>query len=190
LTAVEVETVIAQPFFIYCKRTLFADTKHKENIMAFMIVERPAKKLVSYRVVGPYENTIKEGFRYLMAWSERHHQKHLEWLTLYHDNPNITPGEKLRADTSVCVADNFILDDAEGLALQTLPGGTYAAYHTTIADGNFAKAWTDFYAQYIANSGYRPDGKACFEHYLNDGSENGVWEVVFYQHVEKIPTIR
>jgi len=158
--------------------------------MAFMIVERPAKKLVSYRVVGPYENTIKEGFRHLMAWSERHHQKHLEWLTLYHDNPNITPGEKLRADTSVCVADNFILDDAEGLALQTLPGGTYAAYHTTIADGNIAKAWTDFYAQYIANSGYRPDGKACFEHYLNDGSENGVWEVVFYQHVEKIPTIR
>jgi len=154
--------------------------------MEFMIVERPARKLVSYRVVGPYDKTIKEGFRHLMARSERHHQKHLEWLTLFHDNPDTTPEEKLRADPSVCVADNFILDDAEGLTLQTLPGGTYAAYHTTVADGNFAKAWTEFYSQYIAESGYRPDGKACYEHYLNDGSENGVWDVVFYQHVEKI----
>lgn len=158
--------------------------------MAFMIVERPAKKLVSYRVIGPYEKSIQEGFRHLMAWSERHHQKHLEWLTLFYDNPETTPAERLRADTSVCVADNFMLDDAEGLTLQTLPGGTYAAYHTTIADGNFAKAWRDFYYHHIAESGYRADGKACFEHYLNDGSANGIWEVVFYQHVEKIPTIR
>ena len=158
--------------------------------MAFMIVERPAKKLVSYRVIGPYEKSIKEGFRHLMDWTERHHQKHHEWLTLFHDDPEKTPAEQLRADPSVCVADNFILDDAEGLCLQTLPGGTYAAYHTTIVDGNFAKAWQDFYYHHIAESGYRADGKACFEHYLNDGTANGIWEVVFYQHVEKIPTIR
>jgi len=158
--------------------------------MAFMIVERPAKKLVSYRVTGPYEKSIKEGFRHLMDWSQRHHQKHLEWLTLFHDDPETTPAEKLRADPSVCVADNFILDDAEGLCLQTLPGGTYAAYHTTIVDGNFAKAWQDFYYHHIAESGYRADGKACFEYYLSDGTANGIWEVVFYQHVEKIPTIR
>lgn len=158
--------------------------------MAFMIVERPAKKLVSYRVTGPYEKSIKEGFRHLLDWSQRHHQKHLEWLTLFHDDPETTPADKLRADPSVCVADNFILDDAEGLCLQTLPGGTYAAYHTTIVDGNFAKAWQDFYYHHIAESGYRADGKACFEHYLSDGTANGIWEVVFYQHVEKIPTIR
>jgi len=145
--------------------------------MAFMIVERPAKKLVSYRVTGPYEKSIKEGFRHLMDWSQRHHQKHLEWLTLFHDDPETTPAEKLRADPSVCVADNFILDDAEGLCLQTLPGGTYAAYHTTIVDGNFAKAWQDFYYHHIAESGYRADGKACFEHYLSDGTANGIWEV-------------
>ncbi|STQ43999.1 DNA gyrase inhibitor [Ewingella americana] len=78
----------------------------------------------------------------------------------------------------------------KGFACKPCRGGTYAAYHTTIVDGNFAKAWQDFYYHHIAESGYRADGKACFEHYLSDGTANGIWEVVFYQHVEKIPTIR
>ena len=158
--------------------------------MALLIVERPAKKLVSYRVVGPYKESIHSGFQQLTKWVARHHQPHNEWLTWFHDNPDTTPAEALRADPSVCVADNFILDDADGLALQTLPGGTYAAYHTTITDENFEQAWREFYSQLLASHQYRPDGKACFEHYLSDGSKTGIWEVVFYQSVEKIPAIR
>jgi len=158
--------------------------------MALSIVERPAKKLVSYRVVGPYQESIHGGFQQLTKWVARHQQPHNEWLTGFHDNPDTTPSEALRADPSVCVADNFILDDAEGLAVQTLPGGTYAGSHTTITDGNFEKAWRDFYRQLLTSNHYRPDGKACFEHYLSDGSKNGIWEVVLYQSVEKIPAIR
>ncbi|WAT02917.1 hypothetical protein [Rouxiella chamberiensis] len=30
--------------------------------MAFMIMEKPAKVVASYRVVGPYEKSVKEGF--------------------------------------------------------------------------------------------------------------------------------
>jgi DNA gyrase inhibitor len=159
--------------------------------VAFMILEKPAKFVASYRVTGPYETSIKKGFDALTPWAKQHELMEGEWLTVFWDNPNITAPEACRADPSVSVKEGFQLDnESQGIALQTLPAGTYAAFHTTIDDDNFAQAWTDFFNVHIANSGYRPDGKACYEQYLNDGTKTGMFEVVLYQSVEKIAVIR
>ncbi|EIC83602.1 DNA gyrase inhibitor [Serratia sp. M24T3] len=159
--------------------------------MAFMILEKPAKVVASHRVVGPYETTIKQGFSTLTPWAEANELSEGEWLTIFWDNPNTTPPEACRADPSVSVNEDFKLDNhSEGITLQTLPAGTYAAFHTTVDDDNFAQAWNDFYSIHLANSGYRPDGRVCYEQYLSDGRQTGVFEVVFYQSVEKISAMR
>ncbi len=160
--------------------------------MAFMILEKPAKFVASHRVVGPYETTVKQGFSVLTPWAEAQELAAGEWLTLFWDNPNTTPPEARRADPSVAVDKDFKLDNhSEGMiTLQTLPAGTYAAFHTTVDDDNFAQAWDDFYTIHLANSGYRPDGRICYEQYLSDGRQTGVFEVVFYQSVEKIAALR
>ncbi len=159
--------------------------------MAFMIMEKPAKVVASYRVVGPYEKSVKEGFAALTPWAEKHGLGEGEWLTIFWDNPLATDPDARRADTCVTVDDHFVLgDDADGIVLQTLPAGTYAAFHTTVDSENFAKAWTDFIEVHLASSGYRPDGRACYEQYLNDGRQTGVFEVVFFQSVEKTSPLR
>lgn len=159
--------------------------------MTFMILEKPEKRVASYRVTGPYETSVKQGFTALMPWAQEHQLNEGEWLTVFWDNPNTTDPQACRADPSVSVNNDFQLDNqARGITLQTLPAGTYAVMHTTVDDDNFAQAWHDFFNLHIANSGYRPDGRACYEHYLNDGRQTGVFEVVFYQSVEKIPAIR
>jgi len=157
----------------------------------FMILEKPVKTVASYRVIGPYETSVKQGFEKLMPWAQAHKLGDGQWLTVFWDNPNATAPEECRADSSVSVAEGFQVDStAEGITLQTLPAGTYAAFHTTVDDDNFAQAWNDFFNVHIANSGYRPDGRACYEEYLNDGRQTGVFEVVLYQSVEKIAVIR
>lgn len=159
--------------------------------MPFMILEKPAKTIASYRVTGPYATTVKQGFDVLIPWAKQLNLQDADWLTLFLDNPNTTDPQTCRAEPSVSVSKDFQLpDNSAGIRLQTLPAGTYAAYHITIGDGNFAKAWTDFFTLHLANSGYRPDGRVCYEHYLNDGSLTGVFEVVLYQSVEKIAVIR
>lgn len=152
--------------------------------MAFMILEKPTKTVASYRVVGPYEQSVKQGFAALTPWAEKNGLGENEWLTIFWDNPLATAPEARRADASVSVDEHFTLgENAEGIELQTLPAGTYAAFHTTVDSENFAQAWTDFIEVHLASSGYRPDGRACYEQYLNDGRQTGVFEVVFYLSV-------
>ncbi|MEG3135427.1 GyrI-like domain-containing protein [Rouxiella sp. T17] len=149
-----------------------------------MILEKPTKTVASYRVVGPYEQSVKQGFAALTPWAEKNGLGENEWLTIFWDNPLATAPEARRADASVSVDEHFTLgENAEGIELQTLPAGTYAAFHTTVDSENFAQAWTDFIEVHLASSGYRPDGRACYEQYLNDGRQTGVFEVVFYLSV-------
>ena len=155
--------------------------------MTFKIVEKQPQQLISIRVVGPYHETIPQGFNQLSSLYAQHQIPGKEWLALYWDNPETNPPAELRADVSLSVADDYVLpvELSDQLQLQVIPGGLYAVYHTRVTDDDYAKAWSELYNQHLSKSGYRPAEGACYEVYLNDGMTDGYFDIDIYQSVEK-----
>lgn len=137
-----------------------------------------ARKVVGFHWVGPWEQTVPLGFEQLSAWVKKHHLEG-DWLAVYHDDPDGVPADQLRCDTVISVSDDFILpaNGDESVRLMTLAGGLYAIGLATVENNAFFAAWENVYHQLEADGRYRLTGKPCYERYLNDGSESGVWEV-------------
>ncbi len=66
------------------------------------------RKIAGFHMVGPWEQTIKQGFEQLMMWVDGNQIVPIEWIAVYYDNPDEVPAEKLRCDTVVSVAENFV----------------------------------------------------------------------------------
>lgn len=60
-----------------------------------------------FHLVGPWEQTVPQGFEQLMKWVDEHAVQPLEWVAVYYGNPQETPPEKLTADTVVSVSAIF-----------------------------------------------------------------------------------
>lgn len=145
--------------------------------MELKIETRAARTFAGIRKVGPLENTVHEGFNELMQWAVRHAITEGDWIAVYYDNPHEVPPEKMRVDTVLTVADDFILPpDSAGLRLDQLAGGLYAVVRAHVTDGDFGKPWIAFFNDVLPGSGYAPNGEPCYEMYLNDGTESGVWD--------------
>lgn len=134
------------------------------------------RKVAAFRLVGPWQETAPQGFARLTEWVNRH-QLSGDWLALYYDNPERVPAEQLRIDTGISVADDFVLpESSDGVELRTIPAGLYGIAHVTVTDGDFSTPWLAFYDEWLPSSGYQRAEGLCFDHYLNDGSQSGVWE--------------
>jgi AraC family transcriptional regulator len=91
-----------------------------------------------------------------------------KYLTIYHDNPEITDEDKLRISVCVTVPDGTV---GEGeIGVMVLDGGAYAAATFEIAPTEFGAAWNWFMANWMPASGYQPDDRPCFEICLKDPS--------------------
>lgn len=135
-----------------------------------------AKQVAAFRLVGPWHETAPQGFARLSEWVDRH-QLAGDWLAIYYDNPGVVPPEKLRIDTGISVPQGFVLPgESEGVELRTLPGGTYGVAKVVVSDGDFSTPWLEFFDDWLPDSGYQRAEGPCFDHYLNDGSQSGIWE--------------
>lgn len=65
------------------------------------------KKIAGFHLVGPWEQTVKQGFEQLMMWVDNSQVPAQEWVAVYYDNPDEVPAEKLRCDTAVTVAEDY-----------------------------------------------------------------------------------
>jgi AraC family transcriptional regulator len=87
-------------------------------------------------------------------------------IGLCHDDPEITPPEKIRYDACVTVDAQFRPVDEIGV--QVIPGGDYAM---TTHFGPYAKlgeTYTRLLGQWLPRSGRDLRSSPCFEVYLND----------------------
>ena len=57
------------------------------------------RMIAGFHMVGPWEQTVKQGFEQLMKWVDGKQIVPLEWIAVYYDNPDVVPAEKLRCDT-------------------------------------------------------------------------------------------
>jgi DNA gyrase inhibitor len=92
--------------------------------MDYSIKQQQKRKIAGFHLVGPWEQTVKQGFEQLVMWVDGRHIEPLEWVAVYYDNPDEVPAEKLRCDTAVTVPDDFVIpENSEGVMMTEIAGG-------------------------------------------------------------------
>ncbi len=148
-----------------------------QNSQANIEVKNLDEMHVAYiRHVGPYKGDSKlfqQLFGKLVQWAAPRgllSKSATQFISVYHDDPNITAEEKLRTSACMTVPQGTEVEGAVGK--MTIPGGAYAIGHFEIAETEYEKAWTAMYGTWLPQSGYQPDDRPCFEMYHNDPKDH------------------
>lgn len=139
------------------------------------VEELPATTVAYVRYVGPYAGDAElfgrlfgkictwAGARGLMGPST-------QFLSIYHDNPEITAEQNLRV--SVCATVPPGTQPEGEVGVMELPAGKCAIAHFEVATSEFGAAWNWLYGKWMPESGFQPDDRPCFERCLNDAREH------------------
>ncbi|MEM1032171.1 MAG: AraC family transcriptional regulator [Myxococcota bacterium] len=134
--------------------------------------QRPVTRIAYLRHVGPYAGDAAlfgRLFGELANWAGPRNQLRPErhFISIYHDNPEVTAPEKLRLSVGVPVDDDVEVSGKVGA--MTLEAGAYAEA-TFVLDGpdKYGAAWQVFMGEWLPQSGYEPTDGLPFERYLND----------------------
>ena len=155
--------------------------------MNYSVKSVGARKIAGFHMVGPWEQTVKQGFEQLAVWVNSRQIPAREWIAVYYDNPDQVPAEKLRCDTVVTVDGDFVIPaNSEGVILTGIAGGEYAITRARVLNHDFSTPWLQFFENQLQSEEYQLAAKPCFELYLNDGNRDGHWDIEMYVPVERI----
>ena len=88
------------------------------------------------------------------------------FIGVCHDDPEVTPPEKIRYDACVTVDGDF---QAEGeVGVQTLPGGEFAVVTHIGPYEKLSQTYAALFGQWLPQSGRELRSEPCLEFYLND----------------------
>jgi AraC family transcriptional regulator len=138
--------------------------------------EIPEMHLAYIRHIGPYagnEELFGNLFDRLCRWAGPRgllRFPETKFVTIYHDNPDITEEAKLRTDVCLTVSPGTQVDGEIGKT--SIPAGIYAVGHFEIMPDQYGDAWNTLYGGWLPESGYQPDDRPCFEMYLNNPKED------------------
>lgn len=153
--------------------------------MEYEIKQVDKRRIAGFHMVGPWEQTVKQGFEQLMKWVDGKQIVPLEWIAVYYDNPDVVPAEKLRCDTVVSVPEDFAIpENSEGVILTEVAGGDYAVAVARVENHDFATPWYQFFDCLMQDTTCEIAAKPCFEVYMNNGIEDGYWDIEMYIPVQ------
>lgn len=154
----------------------YRETARMKNFQAVPIGDSTMKvtlktclpvRVAFVRHVGPYSN-CGEAWDRLCAFlgNEGRLGADTQFIGICHDDPDVTPPDKIRYDACVTVEDDFAPRDDIGV--QTVAGGEYAV---TTHFGSYAKlgeTYARLMGQWLPRSGRELRDAPCFDVYLND----------------------
>ena len=153
--------------------------------MEYEIKQVDKRRIAGFHMVGPWEQTVKQGFEQLMKWVDGKQIVPLEWIAVYYDNPDVVPAEKLRCDTVVSVPEDFAIpENSEGVILTEVAGGDYAVAVARVENHDFETPWYQFFDCLMQDTTFEIAAKPCFEVYMNNGIEDGYWDIEMYIPVQ------
>jgi AraC family transcriptional regulator len=148
----------------------------KENAMTHFPIDIQVRTLqpttLAYlRHVGPYKGNVdlfRRLFGQLMAWAGPRGflEPEPRLLSLFLDNPNLTPAAKHRLEVAVVVPPGTAPDGPIGI--KTLEGGLYALGRAWVRGDQYAEPWDALVGDWLPGSGYQPDHRPALEFYLNN----------------------
>ncbi len=158
---------------IYNVDNMLMDLFKNERIknMKAEVKEMPELHVAYVRKLGAYgKETCEQAFGELMQWAAP--QGYLmpgTMLSLYWDNPEVTPPEKCRTDACVCIPKETSVEGA--IALQTISAGPYAVCHFELSMDGFKNAWDDAFG-WLVSQGYECANMPSYELYRNNPAQH------------------
>jgi AraC family transcriptional regulator len=127
--------------------------------------------LAYLRHVGPYKGDtalFRRLFDKLFAWAgpRGFMGPDTSYLSLFQDNPNLTPAAKQRLEVALTVPAGTAPGGEIGI--KTLDGGLYATARVRVLIQDYAAQWDALVADWLPGSGYQPDHRPALEFYLNN----------------------
>jgi AraC family transcriptional regulator len=92
-------------------------------------------------------------------------------LSIYHDNPELTPADRLRVSAGLVVPEGTPVEGEVGSMV--IDGGRYAVSRFTLNQDEYQAAWDYVFGKWLPESGHQPDDGPCFELYLSQAEPDG-----------------
>ena len=129
-------------------------------------------KVAFLRHVGPYEDeALGRTWDRLLFWAGQRGLlgPRTKLLGIDHDNPHVTPPDKLRYDA--CLATDKPVEPEGEIGTQEIPGGEYAVVTHKGPYERLPETYAHLYGQWLPNSGREPAELPSFQHYLTTPRE-------------------
>jgi AraC family transcriptional regulator len=144
----------------------FKTTRPGVPIMKVQIQSLEPMRVAFMRHVGPYDE-VGATWDKLLPWlgKEGWLAGEVKFIGVCHDDPDVTPPDKIRYDACVTVDARFT--PAGDIGVQTIPGGEYAMTTHFGPYHKLGETYTQLLGQWLPRSGRQPASTPCFEIYLN-----------------------
>lgn len=153
------------------------EIERRTSAMNIEIKELSARRIAYARAFGPYYESASKAWETICRWAGPRglFGPNTLMIGLSHDDPSITPPDKLRYDAGVTVGEEIQAE--RDIGIQLLQGGKYAvAYYEGSAEG-FKAAYGEIFGCFMSESGYQPADAPCYEVYYNDPQRDGIFKM-------------
>lgn len=136
-------------------------------------------KVVFLRHVGPYEDEAlgRTWDRLLFSAGQRGLLgPRTKLLGIDHDNPHVTPPDKLRYDA--CIATDKAVEPEGEVGTQEIPGGEYAVVTHKGPYESLPETCARLYGEWLPQSGREPAEATGFQHYRTTPRETAPQDLV------------
>jgi AraC family transcriptional regulator len=125
------------------------------------------KRVAFMRHVGPYDQVGPTWDAFVTRMGAQGHlQPGIEMIGFCHDDPDVTPADKVRYDACITVGPGF---EPEGeIGVQEIPGGDYAVTTHRGPYERLGETYAHLCGQWIPRQGRIVRSKPCYQLYLND----------------------
>jgi AraC family transcriptional regulator len=145
----------------------FKTTKPGGKNMEVKIEHREPIRVAFMRHVGPYDEVGATWDKFLpVLGKEGLLGGGALILGICHDDPDVTPQDRIRYDACVNVDETFVPEGDIGV--QVIPGGEYAVTTHFGPYQKLGETYTKLLGQWLPRSGRELRSSPCFEVYLND----------------------
>jgi AraC family transcriptional regulator len=134
------------------------------------IENQPARRVLFLRNIGPY-CTAGQTFQKLMGYAFRKglFRPGALVIGICHDDPDVTPPEKIRCDCALTVGDDVSADGEYGI--QTIEGGVCAVATHRGPYEKLQDSYRWLYGTWLPSSGREPRHAPVYEVYRNNPQE-------------------
>jgi AraC family transcriptional regulator len=141
-------------------------SQRRKFAMKVAIKRMPPLRVAYLSHLGPYDAVGETWERFTQfLGSQGYLGGNQMILGLCHDDPEVTPPDKIRYDACVTVDDNFAPFD--GIGVKTIEGGDYAVATHQGPHNEVGKFYAALYGQWLPRSGREMRNTPAFEVYLN-----------------------
>ena len=156
---------------VFFSSPMMIENNPKEVPMQPEIRSRPETTVVYVRKTGRDLKSAEDAWAAVcrIAFPKGLVEQDAEFIGIGHDDPDVTPEDKLRYDACISVRKE-VKPEGE-LGVQKIAGGKYAVFLHKGPYTGLHELYRRIYAQWAPQSGVKLRDSTCFEKYLNDGSK-------------------